>query len=206
MSQRQDPAPHRAAAGDARDRAADRQRGHQHAEDDLAGSAVQYSELLRARAGHRHRPPAPPWRCCFLAATWYLVLTACFSVGQYYLERYYARGSCRQLPPTPLAEGAGEPDCRSPSRRCRMSSDACRMTADGEGRGRPQVLRPPSRSSRASTWRSPRARCSAYRPVRLRQVDLPALHQPPGEDQRRPAVRRRRAGRLPAEAATSSTS
>ena len=35
------------------------------------------------------------------------------------------------------------------------------------------------------------------RPVRLGQVDVPALHQPPGEDQRRAAVGRRRAGRLP---------
>ena len=38
----------------------------------------------------------------FVAAVWYLVLTTVFSVGQYYLERYYARGSSRSLPPTPL--------------------------------------------------------------------------------------------------------
>ncbi len=35
------------------------------------------------------------------------------------------------------------------------------------------------------------------RPVRLGQVDVPALHQPPGEDQRRPDLGRRRADRLP---------
>ncbi|GGW76105.1 amino acid ABC transporter permease [Streptomyces xantholiticus] len=33
---------------------------------------------------------------------WYLLLTTVFSIGQYYLERYYARGSSRSLPPTPL--------------------------------------------------------------------------------------------------------
>ncbi|MEV4681762.1 amino acid ABC transporter permease [Streptomyces kurssanovii] len=33
---------------------------------------------------------------------WYLALTTVFSIGQYYLERYYARGSSRSLPPTPL--------------------------------------------------------------------------------------------------------
>ena len=38
----------------------------------------------------------------FLAATWYLILTTVFSIGQYYLERYYARGSSRALPPTPF--------------------------------------------------------------------------------------------------------
>ncbi|MFF3290741.1 amino acid ABC transporter permease [Streptomyces sp. NPDC003023] len=33
---------------------------------------------------------------------WYLLLTTVFSIGQYYLERYYARGSSRSLPPTPM--------------------------------------------------------------------------------------------------------
>jgi polar amino acid transport system permease protein len=33
---------------------------------------------------------------------WYLALTTVFSIGQYYVERYYARGSSRSLPPTPL--------------------------------------------------------------------------------------------------------
>jgi polar amino acid transport system permease protein len=35
-------------------------------------------------------------------SAWYLLLTSILYVGQYYLERYYARGSTRQLPPTPL--------------------------------------------------------------------------------------------------------
>jgi len=38
----------------------------------------------------------------FVASIWYLALTSVLYVGQYYLERYYARGSSRELPPTPL--------------------------------------------------------------------------------------------------------
>ena len=32
-----------------------------------------------------------------VAATWYLIITSILMVGQYYLERYYARGSSRKL-------------------------------------------------------------------------------------------------------------
>ena len=37
-----------------------------------------------------------------VASIWYLVITSVLTAGQYYVERYYARGSSRQLPPTPL--------------------------------------------------------------------------------------------------------
>lgn len=33
---------------------------------------------------------------------WYLLLTSILTIGQYYIERHYARGSNRTLPPTPL--------------------------------------------------------------------------------------------------------
>ena len=33
-----------------------------------------------------------------VASIWYIVVTSILSVGQYYLERYYGRGS-RALPP-----------------------------------------------------------------------------------------------------------
>jgi polar amino acid transport system permease protein len=36
-----------------------------------------------------------------VASLWYLALTSVLYVGQYYLERHYARGSSRELPPTP---------------------------------------------------------------------------------------------------------
>ncbi len=39
-----------------------------------------------------------------VASIWYLILTTVLSFGQFYIERYYARGSRRTLPPTPLQQ------------------------------------------------------------------------------------------------------
>ncbi|MFF4257308.1 amino acid ABC transporter permease [Streptomyces sp. NPDC001663] len=64
-------------------------------------SAVQYYELLRY-AQDIGQTSGAPVEMLFLAAAWYLILTSVLSVGQYYIERYYARGSSRALPPTPL--------------------------------------------------------------------------------------------------------
>jgi polar amino acid transport system permease protein len=36
-----------------------------------------------------------------VASIWYLIVTSILTVGQYYLERRFARGSIRELPPTP---------------------------------------------------------------------------------------------------------
>jgi len=36
-----------------------------------------------------------------VASLWYLFFTSVLTIGQYYVERYYARGSTRALPPTP---------------------------------------------------------------------------------------------------------
>jgi polar amino acid transport system permease protein len=36
-----------------------------------------------------------------VASLWYLIVTSVLTVGQYYIERHYARGSARQLPLTP---------------------------------------------------------------------------------------------------------
>jgi polar amino acid transport system permease protein len=38
----------------------------------------------------------------FVASIWYLAMTSILTVGQYYIERYFARGAQRELPPTPL--------------------------------------------------------------------------------------------------------
>ncbi|MFI8420433.1 amino acid ABC transporter permease [Streptomyces sp. NPDC085479] len=38
-----------------------------------------------------------------VATLWYVAVTSVLGVGQYYVERYYARGSARSLPPTPPA-------------------------------------------------------------------------------------------------------
>jgi len=37
-----------------------------------------------------------------VASVWYLIFTSVLSVLQYYIERHYARGSSRGLPPTPI--------------------------------------------------------------------------------------------------------
>jgi polar amino acid transport system permease protein len=37
-----------------------------------------------------------------VACIWYLVLTTIATIGQYYVERRYARGAARELPETPL--------------------------------------------------------------------------------------------------------
>jgi len=37
-----------------------------------------------------------------VASIWYLFMTSILTVGQYYIERYYARGAQRELPPTPF--------------------------------------------------------------------------------------------------------
>src|SRR5439155_2673373 len=37
-----------------------------------------------------------------VASIWYLIVTSVLTFGQYYLERYFGRGSTRNLPPTPL--------------------------------------------------------------------------------------------------------
>jgi polar amino acid transport system permease protein len=36
-----------------------------------------------------------------VASLWYLFFTSILTIGQYYIERHYARGSTRSLPPTP---------------------------------------------------------------------------------------------------------
>ncbi|QKV92610.1 amino acid ABC transporter permease [Streptomyces sp. NA02950] len=63
--------------------------------------AVQYWDLLQATTNVGQSTGATA-EMLFLAAAWYLILTSVLSVGQYYLERYYARGSSRSLPMTPL--------------------------------------------------------------------------------------------------------
>jgi polar amino acid transport system permease protein len=63
-------------------------------------SVVQYTELLRATSNIGSDTTAI-MEMYFVASIWYLALTSVFSVGQYYVERRFARGSLRSLPPTP---------------------------------------------------------------------------------------------------------
>jgi polar amino acid transport system permease protein len=62
---------------------------------------VQYPELLRY-AQDIGQTSGAPVEMLFLAAAWYLIMTSVLSIGQYYVERYYARGSSRSLPNTPF--------------------------------------------------------------------------------------------------------
>ncbi|MFI9625453.1 amino acid ABC transporter permease [Streptomyces sp. NPDC052042] len=62
---------------------------------------VQFYELFKF-AQDIGQSSGAPVEMYFLAAAWYLIMTSVLSIGQFYLERYYARGSTRSLPPTPL--------------------------------------------------------------------------------------------------------
>ncbi|MEE1757268.1 amino acid ABC transporter permease [Streptomyces sp. SP18CS02] len=63
-------------------------------------AVVSYPDLLRSAQIISGRTYAV-MEMLFVASFWYLTLTSIFSVGQYYLERRYARGSLRELPLTP---------------------------------------------------------------------------------------------------------
>lgn len=62
--------------------------------------AVTYNELLRSTSQIGSTSYAV-MEMLFVASIWYIVMTSVFSVGQYYLERRYARGTLRSLPLTP---------------------------------------------------------------------------------------------------------
>lgn len=64
-------------------------------------SLVVYPELLQ-KAKDVYTNNLAVMELLFAACFWYLLLTTVFSIGQYYLERRFARGSSRALPPTPL--------------------------------------------------------------------------------------------------------
>jgi polar amino acid transport system permease protein len=64
-------------------------------------SVIAYSELLYSAqliyaVNYRQIP------LLMVASVWYIIMTSVLSVGQYYLERHYARGASRTLPDTPL--------------------------------------------------------------------------------------------------------
>ncbi|MFF2507530.1 amino acid ABC transporter permease [Streptomyces sp. NPDC058067] len=50
-----------------------------------------------------------------VACAWYLLAVSVLSIGQYYLERRYGRGSSRDLPPTPLQRVRGSLATRRPA-------------------------------------------------------------------------------------------
>jgi polar amino acid transport system permease protein len=62
---------------------------------------VSYNEVLGA-ASNIYARTYQVIPLLIVASIWYLFLTSILTVGQYYLERYYARGALRELPPTPI--------------------------------------------------------------------------------------------------------
>ncbi len=64
-------------------------------------SVTQFGELFRASeliSAYNYRII----ELLIVISIWYLICTSVLTVGQYYLERYFARGSSRQLPMTPF--------------------------------------------------------------------------------------------------------
>jgi polar amino acid transport system permease protein len=64
-------------------------------------SIVTYGELLR-RAGDIYSTNLEVQQLLIVVSIWYLTLTTIASIGQFYLERYFARGRTRNLEDTPL--------------------------------------------------------------------------------------------------------
>jgi len=64
-------------------------------------SVISYTELLySAQIIYSRTFQTIPM--LIVASIWYLFMTSILTVGQYYLERRFARGASRDLPPTPL--------------------------------------------------------------------------------------------------------
>lgn len=96
-----------------------------------------------------------------VASFWYLIVSSVLTVGQYYVERHFARGAVRELPPTPIQK------LRRKMARIAAwampsldggSHDPIVHGADGAGSQRAQVVRARSKRSAASTWRWGRVR------------------------------------------------
>jgi polar amino acid transport system permease protein len=62
---------------------------------------VTYGEFL-TRARGIYSTNLQVMELLMVATIWYVVLTSTASIGQYYLERHFARGQAQELAPTPL--------------------------------------------------------------------------------------------------------
>jgi polar amino acid transport system permease protein len=64
-------------------------------------SVISYAELLyTAQIIYSRTYQTIP--LLITASIWYLVLTSVLTIGQYYVERHFGRGTSRALPPTPI--------------------------------------------------------------------------------------------------------
>ncbi len=62
---------------------------------------ISYTELLTA-VTNIYATTYQTIPLLIVASLWYLFMTSILTVGQYYVERRFARGALRELPPTPL--------------------------------------------------------------------------------------------------------
>ena len=111
------------------------------------------------------------WALLMVATVWYLVLTTILSIVQYYVERHYARGAARQLPPTPLQRLRGT--FRNVAERARTDNE--KTAAAGAGGGAMTATVDPTRDDTSPG--SARCRRSsdgrrARRPQELRQHEV----------------------------------
>lgn len=64
-------------------------------------SAIGVTELLGASA-NIYNANYKIMALLIVASIWYLVVTTVLSIGQFYLERHFAKGALRTPPPTPI--------------------------------------------------------------------------------------------------------
>ena len=64
-------------------------------------SVISYEELLR-KAGNIYATNLQPLELLITASLWYLLMTTIASIGQYYIERRYARGTVRGFRQDPI--------------------------------------------------------------------------------------------------------
>jgi polar amino acid transport system permease protein len=64
-------------------------------------SVITFTELLLATE-NIYAVNFKPIQLLIVASIWYTAMTSVLYVGQYYLERHYARGAARERPATPF--------------------------------------------------------------------------------------------------------
>ena len=159
-----DDAPRRPAAGDARHHPADRQRGHLDAEDHLArhGGAVHASSCTAAPATSRPRSSTRS-RCSSSRRSGTCSFTSVLMVGQYFLEKRFARG-VGDRPDTGPGRRSRSADRRRapPWSTIRRSAPSTEATLDD----RRERAAAPAASAPTCPWCSPRPSRRASAPTR----------------------------------------
>ena len=119
-----------------------------------------------------------------VASLWYLLFTSVLMVGQHFIEKRFSRGTGRvktgKEPATPGPAPTavpGEPDPRRSAQTLEEKDDG---RADGACGAGLQEFRHQQGAARDQPRGRPRRGALHRGPQRFGQVDVPALHQPPG--------------------------